>query len=58
MDEKGIQLGIEARISAMIDREQKLAYSIEDGNWELVTVIECVCADGSSLHPLIIFQGL
>jgi hypothetical protein len=58
MDEKGIQLGIGARISAMIDREQKLAYSIEDGNWELVTVIECVCADGSSLHPSVIFQGL
>lgn len=57
MDEKGIQLGIGARITAMIDREQKIVYSIEDGNRELVTVIETICADGSVLHPSVIFQG-
>jgi hypothetical protein len=58
MDEKGIQLGIGAKITAMIDRDQKVVYSIEDGNRELVTVIECICADGSILHPSVIFQGL
>ena len=58
MDEKGIQLGIGARITAMVDRDQKVVYSIEDGNRELVTVIECICTDGSILHPSIIFQGL
>ena len=57
MDEKGIQLGIGARITAMIDRDQKAVYSIEDGNRELVTVIECICADGSTIHPSVIFQG-
>jgi hypothetical protein len=57
MDEKGIQLGIGARITAMIDRDQKTAYSIEDGNRELVTIIEAICADGSVLHPSVIFQG-
>lgn len=57
MDEKGLQLGIGARIAAMIDRDQKIAYSIEDGNRELVTVIETICADGSVLHPSVIFQG-
>jgi hypothetical protein len=58
MDEKGIQLGIGARITAMIDRDQKTVYSIEDGNRELVTVIEAICADGSILHPSVIFQGV
>ena len=58
MDEKGIQLGIGARITAMVDRDQRTVYSIEDGNRELVTVIETVCADGSVLHPSVIFQGL
>jgi hypothetical protein len=58
MDEKGVQLGIGARITAMIDRDQKTAYSIEDGNRELVTVIEAICADGSILHPSVIFQGV
>jgi hypothetical protein len=57
MDEKGIQLGIGARITAMIDRDQQTVYSIEDGNRELVTVIETICADGSVLHPSVIFQG-
>lgn len=57
MDEKGIQLGIGARITAMIDRDQKTVYSIEDGNRELITVIETICADGSVLHPSVIFQG-
>jgi hypothetical protein len=58
MDEKGIQLGIGARITAMIDRDQKAVYSIEDGNRELVTIIEAICADGSILHPSVIFQGV
>jgi hypothetical protein len=58
MDEKGIQLGIGARTAAFVDREQILVYSIEDGNRELVTIIEAVCADGSMLHPSIIFQGV
>jgi hypothetical protein len=57
MDEKGIQLGIGVRITAMIDRDQKTVYSIEDGNRELVTVIETICTDGSILHPSVIFQG-
>ena len=58
MDEKGIQLGIGAKITAMVDHSQKSVYSIEDGNRELVTIIECICADGSILHPSVIFQGL
>ena len=57
MDEKGIQLGIGARITAIIDRDQQTVYSIEDGNRELVTVIETICVDGSVLHPSVIFQG-
>ena len=57
MDEKGIQLGIGARITAIMDRDQQTAYSIEDGNRELVMVIETICADGSILHPSMIFQG-
>jgi hypothetical protein len=51
MDEKGIQLGISTRITSMIDRDQKAVYSIKDGNRELVTVIECICADRSAIHP-------
>ena len=57
MDEKGIQLGIGQKVKAFVDRDQKDVYSIEDGNRELVTVIEMVSADGSCLQPSVIFQG-
>jgi len=57
MDEKGIQLSIGQKVKAFIDHDQKDVYSIQDGNWELITVIETVSADGSCLQPLVIFQG-
>lgn len=57
MDEKGVQLGIGAKVAVIVDRDQKTAYSIEDGNRELVTVIEAICADGSTVHPAVIFQA-
>ena len=57
MDKKGIQLGIGQKVKAFIDRDQKDVYSIQDGNRELVTAIETVSADGSSLQPSVIFQG-
>ncbi|KAJ3484161.1 hypothetical protein NLJ89_g12004 [Agrocybe chaxingu] len=57
MDEKGIQLGVGKRIAAIVDRDQKAVYNVEDGNCRLVTVIETVCADGTALRPSVIFQG-
>ena len=57
MDEKGVQLGISDRIAAIIDRDQQSVYQIEDGNQDIITIIETVCANGSTLHPLVIFQG-
>jgi hypothetical protein len=57
MDEKGVQLGIGGRYTAIIDRDQATVYSIEQGTRDLITVIECVCADGSAIHPVVIFEG-
>jgi len=48
MDKKGVQLGIGAKVAAIIDRNQAAVYSVEDGNWELVTVIKAVCANGTA----------
>lgn len=58
MDEKGIQLGIGRRFSALIDRDQKTVHSVESGSRDLVTIIEAVCADGKALRPSVIFQGI
>ncbi|KAF8238005.1 DDE-domain-containing protein [Tricholoma matsutake] len=57
MDEKGVQLGIGVKVAAIINWDQATVYSVEDGNCELVTIIEAVCADGRALSPLVIFQG-
>ena len=58
MDEKGVQLGIGVKVAAIIDWDQSTVYSVEDGNCELVTIIETVCADRTALVPLVIFQGV
>jgi hypothetical protein len=58
MDEKGIQLGLGKRVAALVDHDQKTAYQVEDGNRELVTIIETVCADRTALHPSVIYQGI
>lgn len=38
MDEKGVQLGIDVKVAAIIDHNQSTVYSVEDGNCELVHV--------------------
>lgn len=57
MDEKGILLGVGKRTAAFVDRDQKTLYQVEDGNRELVTVIECISADGEALTPCVIYKG-
>jgi hypothetical protein len=56
-DEKGVLLGIGHSITALFDRNQKNLQHIIDGNCELVTVMETVCADGTALPPSVIFKG-
>lgn len=46
------------RIRALVDRYQKKVQKIETGNRDLVTIIEGICADGTVLHPSVVFQGL
>jgi hypothetical protein len=58
MDEKGVMFGKgKTKTYVLVDRNIKSVSNIEDGNRENVTIIECVCADGSALHPSVIFKG-
>jgi helix-turn-helix, Psq domain len=57
MDEKGIQLGMGQRVRAFVDRDQKCVFQVEDGDRELVTIIECVSADGQAIRPSAVFKG-
>lgn len=57
MDQKGFQLRIDGRVCALIDRDQKSVYQVEDGDCELVTIIKCVCADGTAIPLSAVFKG-
>jgi hypothetical protein len=57
MDEKGLMLGVGGQVAVIVDRDQKSVNTPDDGNWELVTAIECVCADGSALTPCVIYKA-
>ncbi|KIJ66195.1 hypothetical protein HYDPIDRAFT_46350, partial [Hydnomerulius pinastri MD-312] len=57
MDEKGVQLGVGKRTYVLVDRDQKTVHQIEEGSRELVTIIECVCADGTALAPAVIYKA-
>lgn len=41
----------------MVDWDQSTVYQVEDGDRELVTIIECVCADGTAIRPSAVFKG-
>jgi DDE superfamily endonuclease len=49
-------LGTSGRSRVIINTAVPQNYKAEPGRQEWITVIECVCADGSSIEPLIIFK--
>ena len=61
MDEKGFMIGVQSR-SVRIFSQASLCSglkrsNIQDGNREWITVIACICADGSYLDPSIIYSS-
>lgn len=57
MDEKGVMKGIGDNVKVIIPRSQSTASSIQPGNREWVSIIECIGFNGLVLPPYIIFQG-
>ena len=61
MDEKGCMLGILTRskrvFSKRLYEEGKIKAHIQDGNREWITLLACICADGSALAPALIYQS-
>ncbi|KIJ53098.1 hypothetical protein M422DRAFT_155463, partial [Sphaerobolus stellatus SS14] len=56
MDEKGCMLDI-IQGARVLSLQMNLSVGRLDGNRESVTIIECICADGSSIPPTYIFKG-
>ncbi len=60
MDEKGCQCGGGKKVSSrkfFIPRHRRPYYWKRSANLELITIIECVSADGTSLWPGFVFPG-
>jgi hypothetical protein len=61
MDEKGFMIGVISKTKRVLDKvlykEKRYKQASHDANKEWVTVIGCVCADGSPLPPAVIFSA-
>ena len=57
MDETGTALGTVKASRVIIDKNIGSQFQGEPGRQEWVTVVECICADESSIPPMIIFKA-
>jgi hypothetical protein len=57
MDEKGFMLGKALKVKVITRRGRRNPRYTQDGTREMVTVVECIAADGRVLPPLYIYKG-
>jgi transposase len=61
MDEKGFLLGKTSRSKRIFSKpaweQKKVRAVIQDGSREWITVIACICADGRSVDPVIVYEA-
>lgn len=57
MDESGYGIGTHESSRVIIDSSLRTRYQAQPGRQEWVSTVECICADGTSIPPLIIFKG-
>jgi hypothetical protein len=57
MDGTGFGIGTSQCSHVVIDTSLRTRFKSEPGRQEWVTALECICADGSSLSPLIIMKA-
>ena len=57
MDEMGFSIGKIEATRIIINSKIRAAYQAQPGRQEWVSVIECICGDGTAISPLVIFKG-
>jgi hypothetical protein len=55
MDESGFSIGEKEAGKCIINAQVRQKFQAKSGRQEWVSVVECVCADGSIIPPLVIF---
>jgi len=57
MDESGFAIGEKEATRCIINAQIRQQYQAKPGRQEWVTAVECICADGTVIPPLIIFRA-
>ena len=57
MDETGFSIGKIEATRIIINSKIRAAYQAQPGRQEWVSIIECICGDGTAISPLVIFKG-
>jgi hypothetical protein len=61
MVEKGFMLRVVGRLKRIFSKvsyeDRKRRSTIQDGSGEWITLLACICADGSHLKPALIYQS-
>jgi hypothetical protein len=57
MDEKGFMLGEALKVKVIRRRGRKNPHYSQDGNCEMVHVIECISVAGMAIPPMYIYKG-
>jgi hypothetical protein len=57
MDEKGFLLGQALKVKVLCWRGGRNRWYTQDGYREMVTVTECISADGRVIPPMYIYKG-
>jgi hypothetical protein len=61
MDEKGFMLGVVHKSKRVFSRHQyeqgEMKQIIQDGNHNWITVMACICADGTAIPPGLIYES-
>jgi hypothetical protein len=57
MDETGFSIGSMASTKVIVDSTVKSKWQANPGRQEWISIVECICADGTAIDPFIIFKG-
>ena len=57
MDEKGIMMGVLAKLKVICSRKHKKMRITQQGKREWVSLIECISSNGRVLSPYVIFKA-
>jgi len=57
MDETGFSIGEKEATRCIINAQIRQQFQAKPGRQEWVSVVECICADGSVIAPLVIFRA-